>query len=208
MSAVLTGHRMIRSPSVGRIRVPPPVPFCLGTAASGTDSKPSTVGSSFNYSDRCPMVQYLRVVTVHGRNLARFLCSLGVERYGGLVLNSRSSMRWHKHSHRKSEATSARQSGARRRGNYHGDLKTDAKYENGWSCRSNSLGPGERAIDIIETANAEPFSMLLEQLLELTSLSHLHTTLRKMGAGQNAPCGSFPMDQCCARPVSKCIPSK
>lgn len=52
--------------------------------------------------------------------------------------------------------------------------------------------PGERAIEIVETANAEPFSMLLEQLLELTAISHLHTTLRKMGAGQKCSLRFFP----------------
>jgi hypothetical protein len=52
--------------------------------------------------------------------------------------------------------------------------------------------PGERAIDIIETANTEPFSQLLERLLELSALAHLQTTLRKMGEGQKCSLRFFP----------------
>ncbi len=52
--------------------------------------------------------------------------------------------------------------------------------------------PGERAVDIIETADAEPFSELVARLLELTALAHLQTTLRKMGAGQKCSLRFFP----------------
>jgi hypothetical protein len=52
--------------------------------------------------------------------------------------------------------------------------------------------PGERAIDMIETADAMPFSELVTRLLELTTLAHLQTTLRKMGAGQKCSLRFFP----------------
>ena len=56
----------------------------------------------------------------------------------------------------------------------------------------NLSAPGDRAINLVETANSEPFSLLLERLLELTALSHLHTTLRKMGGGQKCSLRFFP----------------
>ena len=52
--------------------------------------------------------------------------------------------------------------------------------------------PGERAVDIIEAAEEEPFSKLLERLVEFTALAHLQTTLRKMGAGQKCSLRFFP----------------
>ena len=52
--------------------------------------------------------------------------------------------------------------------------------------------PGERAVDIIETAGEEPFSELVERLVELAALAHLQTTLRKMGAGQKCSLRFFP----------------
>ena len=51
---------------------------------------------------------------------------------------------------------------------------------------------GERAVDLIENAGQEPFSEFMTQLAQLTALSHLHTTLRKMGAGQNCSLRFFP----------------
>ena len=88
----------IRRP-LGRIRVPPPLPFFPGTAAGGTDAKPSAIGSSLNFSDRCRLVRYAEIVTIHARDLARFLRSLGVYRNSRLGLNSRRSIRCHQHSH-------------------------------------------------------------------------------------------------------------
>ena len=41
--------------------------------------------------------------------------------------------------------------------------------------------PGERAIEIIESAGEEPFSEFVSRLVELTALFHLQTTLRRMG---------------------------
>jgi len=55
-----------------------------------------------------------------------------------------------------------------------------------------SVSPGERAVNIIEGAGDEPFSNLMENLVELTALSHLQTTLRKMGAGQKCSLRFFP----------------
>jgi hypothetical protein len=55
-----------------------------------------------------------------------------------------------------------------------------------------SLSPGERAISIIEAAGDEPFSKFMEELVDLTALSHLQTTLRKMGAGQKCSLRFFP----------------
>ena len=55
-----------------------------------------------------------------------------------------------------------------------------------------STSPGEHAISIIEGAGDEPFSKLMEEIVELTSLSHLQTTLRKMGAGQKCSLRFFP----------------
>lgn len=52
--------------------------------------------------------------------------------------------------------------------------------------------PGERAVGLIETAGQEPFSGFMVQLAELTALSHLQTTLRKMGAGQKCSLRFFP----------------
>lgn len=51
---------------------------------------------------------------------------------------------------------------------------------------------GERAVHTIECAEEEPFSTLLERLVELTALAHLQTTLRKMGAGQKCSLRFFP----------------
>ena len=56
----------------------------------------------------------------------------------------------------------------------------------------NSVSPGERAISIIEAAGEEPFSAFMEKLVEFTTLSHLQTTLRKMGAGQKCSLRFFP----------------
>ena len=56
----------------------------------------------------------------------------------------------------------------------------------------NSASPGERAITLIEDAGDESFSELMEKLVELTTLSHLQTTLRKMGAGQKCSLRFFP----------------
>ena len=56
----------------------------------------------------------------------------------------------------------------------------------------NLAAPGDRAINMVETANSEPFSLLVERLLELTALSHLRTTLRKMGGGQKCSLRFFP----------------
>ena len=47
-----------------------------------------------------------------------------------------------------------------------------------------SASPGERAVSVIESVGDESFSDLMEELVELIVLSHLQTTLRKMGAGQ------------------------
>lgn len=47
-----------------------------------------------------------------------------------------------------------------------------------------STSPGEHAVSIIEGAGDELFLKLMEEIVELTALSHLQTTLRKMGAGQ------------------------
>ena len=55
-----------------------------------------------------------------------------------------------------------------------------------------SLSPGERAISFIEAAGKEPFPKFLEKLVELTALSHLQTTLRKMGARQKCSLRFFP----------------
>ena len=55
-----------------------------------------------------------------------------------------------------------------------------------------TASPGERAIGFIETAGQEPFSGFLMQLAELTALSHLQTTLRKMGSGQKCSLRFFP----------------
>lgn len=51
---------------------------------------------------------------------------------------------------------------------------------------------GERAVNVTEGAGEEPFTELMEKLVELTALSHLQTTLRKMGAGQKCSLRFFP----------------
>ncbi len=51
---------------------------------------------------------------------------------------------------------------------------------------------GEQAVDIIESAEEELFSKLVERLIEFTALAHLQTTLRKMGAGQKCSLRFFP----------------
>ena len=55
-----------------------------------------------------------------------------------------------------------------------------------------ATSPGERAVDIIESAGQEPFPDLVKRLVELTALAHLQTTLRKMGAGQKCSLRFFP----------------
>lgn len=52
--------------------------------------------------------------------------------------------------------------------------------------------PGERAVSLMENAGQESFSEFMTQLTELTALSHLRTTLRKMGAGQKCSLRFFP----------------
>jgi hypothetical protein len=52
--------------------------------------------------------------------------------------------------------------------------------------------PGERAISLIEEAQDSSFQSLLEKLIGLASLSHLQTTLRKMGSGQLCSLRFFP----------------
>ncbi|MCE7998831.1 MAG: hypothetical protein HEP70_08240 [Rhodobiaceae bacterium] len=69
--------------------------------------------------------------------------------------------------------------------------QTRAARRDGYFERK-STSPGERAISIIEGAGDEPFSILMEEIVEVTALSHLQTTLRKMGAGQKCSLRFFP----------------
>ncbi len=52
--------------------------------------------------------------------------------------------------------------------------------------------PGDQALAIVEAEGQEPFSKLLKNIVELTALTHLRTTLRKMGAGQKCSLRFFP----------------
>ncbi len=54
--------------------------------------------------------------------------------------------------------------------------QTRATRRDGYFER-NSTSPGEHAVSIIEGAGDEPFSKLMEEIVELTALSHLQTTL-------------------------------
>lgn len=69
--------------------------------------------------------------------------------------------------------------------------QTRATRRNGY-FEQKSSSPGEHAVSIIEGAGDEPFSKLMEEIVELTTLSHLQTTLRKMGAGQKCSLRFFP----------------
>lgn len=50
--------------------------------------------------------------------------------------------------------------------------------------RSQPASPGEQALAIVEAADDGSFKSVVRRLAELTTLAHLRTTLRKMGAGQ------------------------
>ena len=52
--------------------------------------------------------------------------------------------------------------------------------------------PGDQAVIFIEAPPDGPFSDLLEKLIQLAAISHLQTTLRKMGAGQKCSLRFFP----------------
>ncbi len=69
--------------------------------------------------------------------------------------------------------------------------QTRATRRDGYFAQK-STSPGEHAVSIIEGAGDEPFSKLMEGVVELTALSHLQTTLRKMGAGQKCSLRFFP----------------
>ena len=69
--------------------------------------------------------------------------------------------------------------------------QTKAARRNGYFEKI-STSPGEHALSIIEEASDEPFSKLMEEVVQVTALSHLHTTLRKMGAGQKCSLRFFP----------------
>lgn len=69
--------------------------------------------------------------------------------------------------------------------------QTKATRRDGYFERK-STSPGEHAVRIVESADDEPFSKLMEEIAELTALSHLQTTLRKMGAGQKCSLRFFP----------------
>lgn len=69
--------------------------------------------------------------------------------------------------------------------------QTNATRRNGY-FEQKPTSSGEHALSIIEGAGDEPFSKLMKEIVELTALSHLQTTLRKMGAGQKCSLRFFP----------------
>lgn len=52
--------------------------------------------------------------------------------------------------------------------------------------------PGDKVVDLVEAAQAEPFLVTLKNILEVVVSAHLATTFRKMGGGQSCSLRFFP----------------